>query len=102
MIQILECIICTTKTVFYNATIIINELLNSSGRLEDLNTYLNKYVSEKRENMCPNCKKISINYIKVLQKHILLETDVFKVNTINENKILVNNIPSKLFVGKES
>jgi hypothetical protein len=32
-------------------------------------------------------------YIRVLQEHILLATDVFKVNTINENKILVNDIP---------
>jgi hypothetical protein len=47
-IQILECIICTTKTVFYNATIIFNEFLNSSRRLEDVNKYLNKYVTEKK------------------------------------------------------
>jgi hypothetical protein len=47
-IQILECTICTTKTVFYNATIILNDLLNISGRLEDVNTYSNKYVTEKK------------------------------------------------------
>jgi phage FluMu protein Com len=72
-------------------------LLNSSGHLEDIN----KYVTEKKEKWCPNCKKINRNSKRVLQEHILLETDVFKDNTINENKILVNDIPSKLFIGKE-
>jgi hypothetical protein len=52
---------------------------------------------EKKEKRCPNCEKISRNYVRELQKHILLETDVFKDNSINENKILVNNIPLKLF-----
>jgi hypothetical protein len=96
----LECTICTIKTVFYNTTIILNELLNNSGRLEDVNKYLNIYAMEKKEKWCPNCKKISRNYTRVLQEHILLETDVFKDNTRNENKILVNDILSKLFVGK--
>ncbi|XP_025423855.1 uncharacterized protein LOC112693141 [Sipha flava] len=100
-IQTLECTICNTKTVFHDATIILNELFNSSGHLEDINKYLNKYITEKKEKWCPNCKKISRNSIRVLQEHILLETDVFKYNTINENKILVNDITSKLFIGKE-
>jgi hypothetical protein len=100
-IQTLECTICTTKTVFHDAKIILNELLNSSGHLEDINKYLNKYVTKKKEKWCPNCKKISGNSKRVLQVHILLETDVFKDNMINENKILVNDISSKLFAGKE-
>jgi hypothetical protein len=54
-------------------------------------------LRKKKEKWCPNYEKISRNCIRVLQEHILLETDVFKNNTINENKIVVNDIPSKLF-----
>jgi hypothetical protein len=49
-VQILECTICTTKIVFYNAIIILIELLNSSRRLEDVNTYLDKCYGKKNKN----------------------------------------------------
>lgn len=70
--------------MFYNSTIILNELLTNNGSLKEINTYLNKYI-EKQELWCPNCIQISRSSIKVLQKHILFETDVHRNNTSNEN-----------------
>jgi hypothetical protein len=46
-----------TKTVFHDATIILNELSNSSGHLKDINKYLNKYVTEKKKNGVQTAKK---------------------------------------------
>jgi len=99
-IQTLICSICNLNTVFYNSTIILNELSTNNGSVKEINTYLNKYI-EKQELWCPNCKQISRSSIKVLQKHILLETDIHRNNTSNENEILVKDIPSQLSVGDE-
>jgi len=99
-IQTLVCTICNKKKVFYNSTIMLDELLKTNGCLKEINTFLNKYI-EKKEKWCPNCKQISRNSTRVLQGHILLETDVFKDNTSNENGTLVKDIPFQLSVGDE-
>lgn len=47
-IQTLICFLCNLNTVFYNSTIILNELSTNNGSLKEINTYLNRYI-EKQE-----------------------------------------------------